>query len=64
MAKIVTVVIDEGTGATEIDAAGYHGKGCDAVIKGFAAGLGSAEVTKKAEFNKPELTKNKIQIRT
>ena len=63
MAKIVTITIDEGTGQSEIDAAGYHGKGCDAVVRGFAAGLGAPEVTKKSEFNAPEITKNKLQQR-
>ena len=61
MVKIVTITIDEGTGQSEIDAAGYYGKGCDAVVRGFAAGLGAPEVTKKSDFNKPDFTKTKIQ---
>ena len=63
MAKITTITIDETTGATEVDATGYHGKGCDAVVRGFTAGLGNAEVSKKSEFNAPEITKNKLQQR-
>ena len=58
MAKIITVTIDE-NGDTEIDLQGFHGRGCDAVMKGFNKALGG-EITSnatKAEYNKP-LTKN------
>ena len=40
MAKIITVTIDE-NGDAEIDLAGYNGKGCDAVMKGFNKALGA-----------------------
>ena len=46
-------------GAIAFDLAGYNGKGCDAVMKGFNKALGG-EITSnatKAEYNKP-LTKN------
>ena len=58
MAKIITVTIDE-NGDAEIDLQGFHGRGCDAVMKGFNKALGG-EITSnatKAEYNKP-LTKN------
>ena len=54
----ITVTIDE-NGDAEIDLQGFHGRGCDAVMKGFNKALGG-EITSnatKAEYNKP-LTKN------
>ena len=58
MAKIIVVTIDE-NGDAEIDLQGFHGRGCDAVMKGFNKALGGEVLTdnSKPEYNKP-LTKN------
>ena len=58
MAKIIVVTIDE-NGDAEIDLQGFHGRGRDAVMKGFNTALGGEilENTNRAEYNKP-LTKN------
>jgi hypothetical protein len=50
MAKLVKVTIDEATAQVDIDLQGFHGQGCDAVLKAFA----SVGTTLNKEFTKPE----------
>jgi hypothetical protein len=47
--KIVTVTINESDASFSVDLQGFHGKGCDAVIKAFS---GDAKITK--EIHHPE----------
>jgi hypothetical protein len=62
--KIITIEIDE-KGDSEIDLAGFNGKGCAAIQEGFARAVGTAtEVGHKPEFNKPCKTENKLQQRS
>lgn len=50
MAKLITIRIDEKTGKSSIDLAGYHGVGCADVMKAFD-GLGTvSKDDKKPEF--------------
>jgi hypothetical protein len=56
MAKIITVVIDEG-GDQSVDCAGYQGTGCSAVQKAFEAAVGkSVKATKKPDYFKQAKT--------
>jgi hypothetical protein len=63
MAKEIEFTIFEGD--VEVDLKGFHGKGCDAIAKGFAEALGdsSAVVKHKKEYSALPLTKNKIEQR-
>lgn len=62
--QIVTVEIDNASGDVEVDLAGFNGKGCHAIQEGFAKAIGKTEtVVKKPEFNRPNLTQNKLQQR-
>jgi hypothetical protein len=36
MAQMVKVVIDEKTASVDIDLIGFHGKGCDTLLKAFS----------------------------
>ena len=49
MAKLIKVLIDPETSGFSVDLTGFHGQGCDAVVKAFAS-IGT--VTK--EIHKPE----------
>jgi hypothetical protein len=62
--KEITVVIDE-QGGVSVDLEGFHGKGCAAVIEGFAkaAGASSAGMVKKQEFNAPIIAQNRLKQR-
>jgi hypothetical protein len=62
MAREVTITIDEQAKVT-VDTAGYHGKGCAAVIEGFAkaAGASSAGMIKKVEYNAPAIAANRLK---
>jgi hypothetical protein len=62
MAQEIIFTIDEKANV-EVDLEGFHGKGCDAIAKGFAEALGqpSAVIQHKKEFNAPGLTKNVLQ---
>lgn len=58
--KIITVEI--GNGECSVDLEGFSGKGCAAVVEGFAKAVGSANhVEKKREFNAPSIVNNKVQ---
>jgi hypothetical protein len=64
MAKEITIIIDE-TGQTSVDLEGFHGKGCAAVIEGFAkaAGASTTGMVKKSEYNAPAITANRLKQR-
>lgn len=48
--KKVTVIIDE-AGETHVELEGFHGNGCEAVLKAFGAGADAKGPThKKPEF--------------
>jgi hypothetical protein len=54
--KRITVVIDSVTGDANIEAHGFHGKGCGAIIKSLTEALGgtiTSEKTKR-EYFEPE----------
>jgi hypothetical protein len=61
--KEITLTIDLTTGQLETDLTGFQGKGCEAVIQGFAKASGAASViiSKKREFNAPSLEKKTIK---
>lgn len=61
----VTITIDLATAETEVDLAGFHGKGCGAIVEGFAkaAGTTTAGMVKKQEFNAPSITKSTLKQR-
>ena len=50
MAQMVKVHIDELTAEVSIDLIGFHGKGCDALLKGFAQVGKLTKETIKPEF--------------
>jgi hypothetical protein len=62
MAKEITIVIDENANVS-VDLEGFHGKGCSAVIEGFAkaAGASTAGMVKKREFNAPVIAQNRLK---
>jgi hypothetical protein len=64
MAREITIIIDE-TGQTSVDLEGFKGRGCAAVIEGFAkaAGASSAGMVKKSEFNAPIIAQNRLKQR-
>lgn len=57
--QIVTVTVDDTSGAFEVDLTGFQGIGCDAVIKAFAK-LGEA----KTVIEKPEYKQKAVNQRT
>jgi hypothetical protein len=54
MAKTMTITVDDRTGATEIDLGGFHGVGCDAVMKVMVEGSKVVDTQKKPEYNEKE----------
>lgn len=64
MAKEITIVIDENA-QVSVDLEGFHGRGCAAVIEGFAkaAGASTAGMVKKSEFNAPIIAQNRLKQR-
>lgn len=60
--KIVTVTIDE-KGDADVVLEGFAGKGCAAITEGFvkAHGKSVSGVQHTADYNKPCLTKTKLQ---
>ncbi len=63
MTKEITIEIDISTGAMSVDTAGYAGKGCQAVIEGFAkaAGANIANIQRKREFNASPIIQNRLR---
>jgi hypothetical protein len=63
--KETTVEIDLKTAEVKVETEGFHGKGCAAVIEGFAkaAGASSAGMVKKQEFNAPAIAANRLKQR-
>lgn len=59
MAKIIKVTIDDANGEFDVDLSGFHGKGCDALIKAFGE-IGSIT----SETHKPEYNENVTVNRT
>jgi hypothetical protein len=61
MAKEITVTINPDA-SVEVDLDGFAGKGCAAIIEGFAkaAGASSAGMIKKTEFNAPSIVKKTL----
>ena len=58
--QIITIEIGEGE--CSVDLEGFAGKGCAAIVEGFAKAVGtSVRVDKKREFNAPTLTGNRLQ---
>lgn len=59
--KIITITIDEKDASIAVDLTGFHGVGCDALMKALTAG---SEVTKT--IHKPEFkaTKSNTVVRT
>jgi ADP-ribosylglycohydrolase len=56
--KRITVVIDSVTGDANIEAHGFHGKGCGAIIKSLTEALGgtiTSEKTKREYFEPEEM---------
>ena len=51
MAKIIEIIIDEETAELSVEAHGFHGVGCKALVDGLAAALGSIKET----HDKPEM---------
>jgi hypothetical protein len=65
MAKEITLTFDLEKGTVEADLDNFHGKGCAAVIEGFAeaAGASTAGMVKKHEYNAPILGQNRLKQR-
>ncbi len=62
--KEITIEIDE-QGNVKVETDGFQGKGCGAVIEGFAkaAGASSAGMVKKSEYNAPIIAQNRLKQR-
>lgn len=48
--KAITVTVDDNTGAFDVDLTGFHGIGCDAVIKAFAEISAPTKTVTKPEY--------------
>jgi hypothetical protein len=60
--KEITITIDPATAGVEVDLEGFQGKGCQAVIEGFARAAGTnANITHKREFNAPIIAANRLK---
>lgn len=61
--KEITVTIDPATAGVEVDLEGFQGKGCQAVIEGFARAAGGnlANIQRKREFNAPIIAANRLK---
>lgn len=51
MAKIIKIELDPGSGEFNVDLTGYHGKGCDDIIKAFAEVGAMTKEIHKHEYN-------------
>jgi hypothetical protein len=51
MAKIIEITIDQETAELKVEAHGFAGVGCKALVDGLAAALGKIET----QFEKPEM---------
>lgn len=57
--KIITIEIENGE--CSVDLEGFNGKGCAAIVEGFAKAVGtSIRVDKKREFNAPVIAANRL----
>ena len=63
MAKEITITIDLATAAVNVETDGFKGKGCAAVIEGFAkaAGASTAKMVKKSDYNAPIIAANRLR---
>ncbi len=63
MAKEITVEIDLSNAQVSVDLEGFKGKGCAAVIEGFAkaAGASTAAMVKKHDYNAPVIAQNRLK---
>ena len=59
--QIVTVTVDDNSGAFEVDLTGFQGIGCDAVIKAFAELGETKTVIEKPEYKQKTVTQRSIQ---
>ena len=59
--QIVTVTFDDKSDPI-VDLEGFNGKGCAAVVEGFAKAVGQAtSTTIKREFNAPVIAQNRLK---
>ncbi len=59
--KIVTVTVDDASGAFEVDLTGFQGIGCDAVIKAFAELGETTTVIEKPEYKFKATQQKQVQ---
>ena len=51
--EIIKITIDDSNGAFDVDLTGFHGVGCDAIIKAFGEIGEVKRHVHKSEFNAP-----------
>lgn len=59
MPKQITIVI-EPDGKSNVDLSGFHGKGCEKVMKDFQGGDTATTQRKKSEFFESDKQKQKV----
>jgi hypothetical protein len=60
MAKMIKIVIDESDASFSVDLTGFHGQGCDDIVKLFAEIGETTKVISKPEYRETNLTSVKV----